>query len=270
MLGHRLFDLLRTFSRKEMTRWKELALSPYFHKHEDTRQLVLYLNDCYPAFSGRQCSREAIWAALFPGTPHDQGKLAVLFTYAQRLAEEFLVLEQLGQEPAARDRWLLQQYRERQVWISYEKTLRYSQRRLAGAQRRDTLFYQQQLALSEESNQYFLRREQRQADHSLAEKQQALDHFYLLEKLRDAVEMLIRQQILRSDYSARLLEAVLQELEQFPEEIRLVPVDPGNAKILEVIVDGRRLPGTKMGFVLLKDGQRFLVPGQRRPAHHQV
>ncbi|MCB0636935.1 MAG: hypothetical protein KDC54_09985 [Lewinella sp.] len=206
-----------------MTRWKELALSPYFHKHEETQRLVDYLSTCFPDFTERQCAREAIWEALFPGQAHDQGKLAVLFTYAQRLADEFLALEQLRQEEGVRNRWLLTQYRERQVWRSYEKKLRQSRQRMAQVRRRDVAFYQDQLALAAERNQYYLRHDQRREDRSLEEKQQALDHYYLLEKLRDAVEMQVRRQILSGSYSARLLEAVIQELDQNAEAYQEAP-----------------------------------------------
>lgn len=259
MKNHRLLDLLSTFSRKEMTRWKELALSPYFNKHEDTRRLVAYFSDCYPDFTERNRDRAAIWRAIFPDTPLDQGKLSVLFTYAQRLADTFLVLERMAEEPAVTDHWRLREYREREVWKSYDKLAKASRRELAGQPWRDVAFYRHRLALAEESNQYFLHREQRREDHSLEEKQRALDHYYLLEKLRDAVEMQVRRQILSVNYSARLLEAVIQELDQNADAYQDAPAVQAYYR-LYIMMDRPGLAHYQRALAVFQQNERFFRP----------
>ena len=40
MLNNKLIGLLQSFERREMTRFREFAFSPYFNKHEGVRALV--------------------------------------------------------------------------------------------------------------------------------------------------------------------------------------------------------------------------------------
>ena len=213
MLDHHLIHLLRTFNRKEMTRFWEFSLSPYHHKHVETQQLITYLNKCYPEFTDSNCCRASLWAKLFPDQDFDNAKLAVLFTYAWRLAEQFLVQEQLAGSQL-RESWLLEALRQHRQWQAYERQWRKSKREQEKIKTRDTQYYRTAIAFAEEANQYFLLRENREQDNSLVEKEHVLDQYYVLEKLRYALELQVRRQILQGDYSARLLEGVLEELRQ--------------------------------------------------------
>jgi hypothetical protein len=205
-----------------MTRFVEFSQSPYHHKHAATQALVAYLELCYPDFTERNCERETIWAQLFPGEQHDQAKLALLFTYAWRLCEEFLITEHRT-DHQQREQWLLSALRERRQWNSYERQLKKSKKALARSDRRDTDYYRHVMALAEEANEYFTVWSPSDQDQSLIEKEHALDQFYVLEKLRDAVQLQVRRQILQGDYSARLLEGVLEELRLNGEAYQQAP-----------------------------------------------
>ncbi|WP_367389256.1 hypothetical protein [Lewinella sp. LCG006] len=222
MQNHHLLDLLNSFSRKEMTRFVEFSRSPYHHKHEMTQVLINYLDKCYPDFSERLCDRKVIWKRLFPKQAFDSSKLALLFTYAWRLCENFLIEEQLAQHPQ-REQWLLTALRERRQWTIYERQLKKSKKALTQTILRDTDYYRQVMALAEEANEFYTVWEPQAQDQSLVEKEHALDQYYVLEKLRDAVQLQMRRQILRDDYSARLLEGVLEELRLNEEAYREAP-----------------------------------------------
>ncbi len=223
MLDHRLITCLRTLSRKEMTRLADFAASPYHNKHQDTTQLINYLSQLFPDFNDRNCSREVLWKKLFPTQAHEQAKLAVLFTYAMRLTDQFLIAEQASQRPLETRQWLLEELRKRRLQPAYQRHLRKAQAALAKDPRRDSDHYRQAFRLFEEANQYFILEERRREDKNLEAKQQALDQFYVLEKLRDAVEMQVRRQILKGDYSARLLDALLQEVRENEADFRGAP-----------------------------------------------
>lgn len=222
MNNHHLLNVLKTFSRKEMTRFTEFSLSPYHHKHEATQALVAYLDKCFPEFPERLCDRKLIWKKLFPKDAFDQSKVALLFTYAWRLCENFLIEEQLAQNPQ-REQWLLIALRERRQWTIYERQLKKSKKALHNTSHRDTDYYRQVMALAEEANEFYTVWEPRAQDQSLVEKEHALDQYYVLEKLRDAVQLQMRRQILQGDYSARLLEGVLEELRLNPEAYSKAP-----------------------------------------------
>ena len=57
MVNHQLIEIIKTFDRREMTRFREFANSPYHNKHKDLRALIKYLSDCYPVFNEENCHR---------------------------------------------------------------------------------------------------------------------------------------------------------------------------------------------------------------------
>lgn len=212
MLDHKLIQLLATFDRKTMTRFEELSCSPYHNKHRETAALVAYLGKLFPHFDARRCDRLRIWNALAPNEPHDQARLAVWFTYAWRLAEVFITLENDLSQTAGRSLSLLRALRRYGRDDRFIRQLNQTETQFAALATRDSHYYYHHFMLADEADRFYVQAETRQDNDYLLRRQDALDHFYLVEKLRDAVEMRVRRQILRGDYSARLLEAVLREV----------------------------------------------------------
>lgn len=216
MLKHKLISLLSSFERREMTRFREFAESPYFNKHDAVRALAQHLSACFPDFNEQHCDRYALFAKLFPGTPHDQQKLAVVFTYTTRLAERFLAVEQ-GEKAFGQDSiLLLQQLREKQQFGHFEKTLDKALQQLQKAPTRDSNWYFHAYQLAAEADYFFSAVAQRQRDESLQEKQTFLNQYFLAVKLRDACEMAVRRRILNIDYNDPLASLAVQHLAQQP------------------------------------------------------
>jgi hypothetical protein len=221
MTSHKLFDLLSALNRREMTRFREFAESPWFNKHQELRALVAHLSHIYPDFDERHCGRAALFQQLFPEETHDQARLALLFTYARRLMEQFLAYEQFRQDEGEQQLLLLQALRRRKLFDLYEKTLQHAERETQEQHRSDSRLYYALYRLADEADNYFTEIERRRSDDSLQLKENHLDRFYLAEKLRDACEMQVRRHILKVDYSSRLLEAVLKEVgDNLPEYAR--------------------------------------------------
>lgn len=206
MISHKVFELLSHFDRKEMTRFREFAESPYHSKHLDLRALVEYLSRVYPHFNERNCRRETIWNAVAPNRPYNFAQLALLFTYTRRLIDDFLAQEQFWQHPDQQHLLLLSELRRRKLFDLYEKKLRQS------TPPDNSTAALARYLLAAEADAYFTQAERRRNDESLQHKANRLDEFYLAEKLRDACEMQVRRHILKVDYSSRLLDAVLREV----------------------------------------------------------
>lgn len=224
MHENRLILHLKQLTRREMTRFREFAFSPYFNKHEGVRQLVSHLSELYPGFDERNCDRHQLHRVLFPKKKkHDQAGLALLFTYAMRLFEQYLAQEGRQREAGAGQLSLLSELRQRAFSDSYERILKKSRRRLAKASRRDAAYYRLAFRLADEADTFYTLTAEKRQDRSLEEKEACLDVFYIAEKLRDACEIMIRSRLLRVDHESSLLQAVLREVEARPEHYAKAP-----------------------------------------------
>ena len=152
MLNNRLIQIIQTFSRKEMTRFYDFAQSPYFNKHTDVRQLLAYLNKCYPKFTAKNCEKERLFQQIFPEKAFHQAQLALVFTYSFRLLERFLIQEQFQQDSDLGKVFLLQQLRQRGQYSHYERVLQLMENELEKAALKDSDFYHRQFITAAESD----------------------------------------------------------------------------------------------------------------------
>ncbi|MBK6622725.1 MAG: hypothetical protein IPG32_18350 [Saprospirales bacterium] len=214
MLRHKLLQVLSQLSRKEMTRFREFVYSPYHNKHEEVRALVDNLSENHPRFlEGRTCQRRNLFQNLFPGEKHNQGKLAILFTYAYRLWEEFISLEVAKNQPGGQSVFLLSHLRERGANSPlFEQSLRKVENALEDSPFRDSRYHLWSYQTAREADLFYSQQGKFGKDNSLQIKQDHLDRYLLSEKLKDGCEMTIRKKILRVEYQTTLLEPVLEEV----------------------------------------------------------
>ncbi len=224
MLKGKLIQLLQRLDRKEMTRFVCFVHSPYFNKHKKVKDLVEYLSTIFPHFDTQNTGKESIFTHLFPGEEFDKNKLAVLFTYTQRLAEEFLSVEWMMERKNTLEQGLLIQLREKKEYKWYEKKLDKIIEDRNKERIKNANDFLEMYLLAKERDIYFDQREKRQNDASLQKKHDLLDYFYLAEKFRDACEMQVRSHILKIEYSTRFIDQALREIEENLERYSAEPV----------------------------------------------
>ncbi len=231
MTNNPLIVQISALTRKEMTRFYDFAASPYFNKHRDIRALVAILSEAYPDFSEKKCGRTVLFKQLFPGLPHHQPTLAIVFTYTLRLFEQFLVVEALGETGAFLDKTLYaKQLRKRNLTAflkeneleteikstnKLSKTVPAPSTTLEGIQRK--------YRAAAERDAISLQTGHPQLE-TLLEKQFHLDAFFALEKLRDACELQQRARVMKAELSKDvLLEAFVHAIEK-AEKLRQIPL----------------------------------------------
>ena len=223
MYSNKLIQVLRFFSRKEMTRFYELVQSPYFNKHEEVKQLVSHLNQLYPRFIEKTCERKTLFKNIFPNKKHDQKQLALLFTYTWRLLNQFLTQEELKENSLQQNLFLLQILRKKGHQRAYEKLLAEIENVLLKKEIQNSKFSFHQFLVKAEAERYHSQLEKHETDWGIQQKQNHLDHFYFSEKLKDACEMMMRSRILQVEYSYEMLDNIIAVIEKNKKEYAHIP-----------------------------------------------
>ena len=222
MFKHQLIRTINTFDRREMTRFRDFAHSPYHNKHKDVRTLVDYLSSCFPEFNEENCHRDLLSQLIFSQKKASK-KLPPLFTYTLRLLEQFFIIEQMGEEPSNGTILLLRRLRVRKLDRHYRRSLLKMGQDLGQQPYRDGNFYLQSYQFATESDFYYIELSQQAADDYLQAKQNHLEYFFLCEKLKDACEMQLRSRILQVDYSPGLLPEILPKIAQNLQNYTKIP-----------------------------------------------
>lgn len=202
MFNNILIRTLSHFPRKKITRFVEFAHSPYFNKHKEVKRLIDYLSKTYPDLNAKKCHRATIFEALYPTLDFDQKKLAIIFTYAQRLLEQFMRVEEATTNGLLEnDTLLLQQLKAHDSLLSIEKYWKeiingvdeYSRNTHSSVPKFSDLEHLRELdeisvRLSRFDHQY------------LKQRQSSFDVFFVSEKLKDACELKQRSKLLKQEY----------------------------------------------------------------------
>ena len=223
MHNHKLILLLSSLSRKEMTRFREFAESPYHNKHKGVLRLAQYLSAAYPDFTKDACQRETLFQHIYPGSAHNQSKLAVIFTYTVRLLDLFLEIDAFTNTPSHRIPYLLEQLRQRKFLKGFEKTLAKAEHESEEQKERSADWYYERYLLATESDYYFTTVAERRRDSSLEDKQHFLNHYFIAVKLRDACEMAVRTRILQVTYADPMIEVALKQVEEAEDTYQNIP-----------------------------------------------
>jgi len=209
MQQSKLLDLLRTLSTRQVTRLEEYLASPYFNKNEDLLAFYRFLKEYAPGYSHSDLEKSKVVEKRIAGQKVDARRLVYWMSDLLKLTEHFLAVEALLEDPLLRHRILLEIYHEKGLFKHYKAILEKARRKLEAYPFRNAEFYFWQFQLRQleylHSDQ-----SQRTFNPNLQEAADALDVFYLAEKLRLSCAMVNLVQLLKVDYDLSWTEEVLE------------------------------------------------------------
>ncbi|MEO1517968.1 MAG: hypothetical protein AAFV95_23300 [Bacteroidota bacterium] len=210
MKNSRLLSYLKELNPKERKRFRDFVFSPYFNKNQKVRQLCEQLLRLAPAWDDKKLDRQLLYKALFPTEAFHKGRFNNLVSDLLHLLYDFLAQSRLETRPQLQRHLLLDELLRRELHRDIERLARgYSQ-----LQRQTKLrhidFYLDEYQLYEKLDRHFFSKGVRTYDENLQQKNDALDRFYLLSKLRMAADMTSRNLVVGSAYECHWLPDLLR------------------------------------------------------------
>lgn len=207
-----LVEIVRSLSRKEMRDIQKWLQSPAHNQRQDVVQLFDYLGKSL-ANGDESLAKERAWAAIFPGQPYDDAFMRQVMYFLLKSVEECLVFINLSADRAQYQLVLTRIYRERNL----EKASKYSHRigkeSLESQPLRDSNYLRNLFFLEQEYSRWA--NIVTNASANLQETSDALEKWFLAEKLHNAYAMLAHQTVYKTvHYQQGLLQAVLSYIKE--------------------------------------------------------
>ncbi len=196
-----LISILRSFTRKEMTYFKEFVYSPYFNKHEDVRVLTSILSDLYPNFTEKTCHPESLYKEMYGKGKMDKKKLALVFTYTKRQLENFMAYEIFKEEESKHKIFINKYLCKKEQFRHGAKQLDHLNKLNENNDLRDLYFLQNKVDELRSRELLFGSQGKLLDNEQYDEKQSFLEYAFLLEKLRDVIEQIARNKALKKEIS---------------------------------------------------------------------
>ncbi len=183
MRQSKLLDLLRRFSSRQLTRFRDFLGSPYFNRSEPLIRFFEHLLLYAPDFQNEGLQKAAVLQQFQPGETLTEKRLTYLASQLQQQAESFLAVESLRADDLEASLALLQFFDPDQLPRHYRSALDTAQRTLRDTPLRNAEYYLRAFRLSEIRYRQEDRNQHRYSE-LLQHSSDALDEFYLVEKLR--------------------------------------------------------------------------------------
>lgn len=218
MKDSKLFEALRTVEKNDFDRFINFTKSPYFTKNQQLRKLAEFLQDQSQLVASSTLEKEDVYSAVYDDEFNDL-RLRHLFSDMLKHLEEFFSVEIFREDNIYLDVNKLSAYRTKGLTKHYDAIDRnvrkgFSKEGFFGSEEA----YYKKFLVERELNQLLADTKERTGVTNVVNSSQALDHFFILQKLRYGCMQINQKNILSSDIELFLLEEIVNYVERIERE----------------------------------------------------
>ncbi len=211
MKERKLFYLLKHLSSEEFKGLKQAVYTPFFNSNKRLPLLYEALRPDFPNFEDTLEYCQKLFKKVYPGEVFDKAKQQKIFTAFTRVIEEYLLFSDLRKEDLELKKLKVRLYAKRQMLPYFERETNSLAAVLEASPFRDLEHYEKEIFLH--NALYFnpLKDKYDLKDQSLNKLTDALDHYFVLAKMRYGISVKSRERILAKPGIWRFNEAMEKE-----------------------------------------------------------
>ncbi len=215
----RLTTLFYQLSKWELNHFEDFLKSPFFNKRNDVIKLFYWLKERQK----KQVDRQEAFLAVHPNKEYNQEAAYFLFSYLYKLLEDFLAFQQIKKDKTLLKFHSAQAYRERKMGKPFVKKIKEYRTLLSKNKLRNSEYLRQLYDLEKEYYNYSSPRIQR-SENNLEEVSNALDLYYIAEKIRYHCFQISHQAVFEKEYETELITVVIDFVEKHPSYLDHPPI----------------------------------------------
>lgn len=223
MQKSQLLTLLKSLSKDEFRRFYKFVKSPWFNTNPGVVHLYEYLRSYYPRFDSPKLTKKLAFQKIYPDEAYLDTRMRTLMSALKKLVHSYLVELALEEDPVLKQNTLLEAVSKRDLYPLFTQLSGDLLQAIDLKSQRDMDYYDakmrwhQGLFFHPQTSKYSLEH------HHLQETVKNLDQFYLLAKLRFALEIANRKKFLAVDFENFMLPEILDKINE-PELLKNYPV----------------------------------------------
>ncbi len=221
MIDSKLITLLKTFNKYELNRLRKYVESPFFNEN----QLLVDLFDIIDKFlrsSRMELEQKEVWKKMFNKKPYNDTKFRRLCSDLNKLAQDFLAIEDFKNQPLAFESYQLRLLNSKGLdkhYLTVERNVERDRKRM---KLRDAMYFYNNAMLEYEKHVYLEKHGvMRTKKVNLDNADFQLDCFFLSLKLKNYCDAINYKNILNIDIAIGMIEELLEIAKQ--ERYQAVP-----------------------------------------------
>ena len=186
--------------------------SPYFNEDANLCKLFEKLSPHFKLTDSELPPQKDMWNAVLPKQKFTQLKFARLHSDLLKKLEEFIVVDKLKHDEPRKLKHILAYYTEKKLSKHYPDSAKMARRKLEATPYRDGEYYLQLFRLESNHNNFLELQNQRSTEKNLLQTIEALDAFYLINKLNYLAAILHYKNFLSLEAEVKLAAEILAHL----------------------------------------------------------
>lgn len=223
MKDSKLITVLKQFSTRERTKWKEYIFSPYFNKNQKVRTLCAYLTTLAPAFPVESMHKTAIFQLIFEEEDYQERRLNNVISDLLQLTYDYMAQVQYKTHLTFQKNLLLEALLRRKMYDQVERNAHRYQQLQQQSKFRNFNFFLNEYHLYDKLDRFSLTKEKRGYDENLQLKNNTLDQYYFANKLRIACDMASRNIVVNAGYQCHFLTELITQIQEDKVEFLNIP-----------------------------------------------
>ncbi len=210
----KLFQFLETLNIYELNRFVKFLHSPYFNEDGDLTRLAEVLCPFFKNKTYHTLLQEEVWKQVHPKQKFNSLKFARLFSDLLKKLEEFMVIDTIKQNKGNKQLGLISHLTEKKLTKLYPDSSKLARKQLEATTYRDGEYYLQLFRLESHQNLFLELQNLRTTEKNLQQTVEALDAFYLINKLSYLAAILHYKNFLSMEGEVKLAAEVLEHLKK--------------------------------------------------------
>lgn len=211
-MHRKLLQILQVLSTGERARLMKFVRSPYYNESPELIQLLQIILSHAPDFDAQKMEPDVLYRGIFPKRRFDKAALNRLNSRLFQLVEKFVIAEQVKKGTFEEQRFLMDYYLGSGLLTHFESHLRKLKKELSILKKGDPQRAGYLLMVEKKEAEWQAATDDRSGDMNLQAYNEALDRFFLTEKLELINAMLGRQRVVNCPYNFTWLEEIKRHL----------------------------------------------------------
>ena len=214
MVRSKLIEAISALNAEEFDRLGKLVHAAYFNKNKKIIALFKLIDKEYPMFKQEQLQKERIYPILFGNNAYNELQLNNIISDLLQLVYQFMGQEQFRKRKSLQMSLVMDELLEKDLNSHIPKIVKKSQLIQSKSTLRNQDYFLEEYHLADKLDRFFLTKFKRTYDENLQRKNDALDLYYHINKLRIACDMKSRDIVTGSGYQCHYLEDVVKHYKE--------------------------------------------------------
>ncbi len=253
----KLFLILKSFSTRELATFEQFLEDPLVNQREDVRKLLSYWRHSQSKFT-----KEKGFEWVYPERKLKIPTWHLLMSRLFKLAEQFLISNELKQDEVFQKILLAKAYRKKQIPGHFESTVKNTRKLLEKTPIQNTDWLHQKLTIEYEYYDYIASHNRKERT-NLQMVNNLLDEYFITNKLRNACLSISRKTINGEKYEIYFLNEVLEKVEKLPILLEVPSIAIYYYCYRAITEEGSEIWFTKLRAAMADHSERF-EPSEKR------